>query len=110
MNQTERCSSRAVSALGEQLAIFHKRQFTGRLEVRVGKQIWHLYLALGRFAWADGGAHATRRWRRQMIRSSLFAEASKLRPRENDRLECWDYQILTILAKRKIASSEQRSP
>lgn len=107
MNQTERCSSRAVSVLSEQLAIFQQRQFTGRLDIRVGDRTWYLYLALGRFAWAGGGAHATRRWRRQMMRSSLFAEASKLRPRENDRFECWDYQILTILAKRQIASSEQ---
>jgi len=107
MNRAERCSSRAVSALGEQLAVFQKRQFTGRLDIRGGDQTWYLYLALGRLAWAGGGAHATRRWRRQMIRSSLFAEASKLRPRDNDCFECWDYQILTILAKRKIATTEQ---
>ena len=103
----DRCPNQAIDYLGKQLAPFQERQFTGRLDVSVGDQTWYLYLALGRFAWATGGCHPTRRWRRQMIRSGLFASASKIRLRQSDRFECWDYQVLTLLAQRKQATTEQ---
>ncbi|WP_017307219.1 response regulator [Spirulina subsalsa] len=90
------------------LGIYHKQQFTGRLDVEVSPgQHWSLYLTLGRFSWATGGVHPTRRWRRQMIRNDLLSSASKVRLRQNDRFECWDYQVLTLLAQRRIANGEQ---
>ncbi|NJL01141.1 MAG: response regulator [Spirulinaceae cyanobacterium RM2_2_10] len=97
----------AADFLSQQLTPFQQQRFTGRLDITVGGQNWRLYLALGRFAWATGDGHAIRRWRRQMIRSGLFASASKIRPRQGDCFECWDYQALTILAQRQVASSEQ---
>ncbi len=97
----------AVAALEDRLNDFYERQFTGRLDITVGQQRWSLYLGLGRLAWATGGPHPTRRWRRQLIRSNLFVSANKVRLRQGDRFECWDYQVLTLLAQRKIASAEQ---
>lgn len=94
-------------SLSTRLAHFQDQQFTGRLDITVAQGTqWHLYLALGRFAWAAGGLHPVRRWRRQLLHNQLRAAAQDLTIRESDRFECWDYQILTLLAKRQIARTK----
>ncbi|NEO84342.1 MAG: response regulator [Spirulina sp. SIO3F2] len=95
------------NSLHTQLTLFQEQQFTGRIDIRVASKIrWSLYLVLGRFAWASGGEHPARRWRRQLLNNQLLGPAKTIQVRATDRFECWDYQILTLLARRRVASTE----
>lgn len=88
-----------------QLERLQKQHFTGRLDVDVQGKKWNLYLSLGRFAWASGGLHEQRRWRRQLIRTGID---QSIQARKNDRNECWDYGLLTLLSQRKLINKDQQ--
>ncbi|TVQ54850.1 MAG: response regulator [Spirulina sp. DLM2.Bin59] len=106
-NQTTHSALIAGASLRSQLINFERHQFTGRLDIAIApKQTWSLYLALGRLAWAAGGLHPRRRWRRQLLCNQLASTAAQAKIRQSDRFECWDYQILTLLAKRQLANNE----
>ncbi len=84
-----------------------RRQFTGRLDIKSHGQKWSLYLNLGRLVWASGGIHPHWRWQRHL---SLYCPQVKqneqiLTPK--DGFECLDYELLTILAQRRLVSIEQ---
>lgn len=82
---------------------YSQRQFTGRLDVEVasGEQ-WYLYLSLGRFIWASGGDHPTRRWHRQIVRTVTAMPLQELTPLATARFECWDYHLLCLCAYHKL--------
>jgi chemotaxis family two-component system response regulator PixG len=83
----------------EQLLNCSQSQFTGRLNLRDQNEgQWQFYFGLGRIMWAMGGSHPHRRLRRLLAQHCPQANASTLKP--NAHLECWDYQLLTILARR----------
>lgn len=106
-NQTTHSALIAGASLRSQLINFEQHQFTGRLDITIApKQTWSLYLALGRLAWAAGGLHPLRRWRRQLLCTQLASRAAQVKIRQGDCCECWDYQILTLLAKRQLANNE----
>lgn len=106
-NQTTHSALIAGASLRSQLINFERHQFTGRLDITIApKQTWSLYLALGRLAWAAGGLHPLRRWRRQLLCNQLTSTTTEVKIRQGDRFECWDYQILTLLAKRQLADNE----
>lgn len=91
----------------DQLALFQEQQFTGRIDVQVpGSSTWSIYTVLGRFAWATGGLHSARRWQRHLLRNHLLKSAKTIQMRATDNFECRDYQLLTLLAKRRIATTE----
>ncbi|MEM9539885.1 MAG: response regulator [Cyanobacteria bacterium P01_E01_bin.42] len=92
-------------SLPSQLKRLQAQHFTGRVDIDVSGQTWKLYLSLGRFAWASGGVHERRRWRRQLIRANVNRE---IKARQNDRFECWDYGLLNILSVRKLITKEQQ--
>lgn len=88
-----------------QLKRLQQQHFTGRLDIDVQGQQWHLYLSLGRFAWAAGGVHPRRRWRRQLIRTGM---TQRIQAKRSDRYECWDYELLTLLSQKKRINKEQQ--
>lgn len=92
-----------VNSVIEQLTARSKSQFTGRLDIREQEgQQWHLYLGLGRIVWATGGSHPYRRLRRLLAQHCPQANASNFRREtDNNNIECWDYHLLTVLARRK---------
>jgi chemotaxis family two-component system response regulator PixG len=103
----ENSSSGGIGQLRSQLACFQSHQFTGRIDLTIApNQTWSLYLALGRLAWASGGPHAMRRWRRQLLCHQLTQTAQQIKVRQNDQFECWNYQILTLLATRQLANTD----
>lgn len=91
--------------LQSQLKRLQKQHFTGCVNINVCGQTWKLYLSLGRFAWASGGIHERRRWRRQLIRTGI---SQQIQIRPGDRFECWDYGLLTLLSQRKLINKEQQ--
>ncbi|MBP0017533.1 MAG: response regulator [Cyanobacteria bacterium SBLK] len=88
-----------------QLKRLQQQHFTGRLDIDVQGQQWCLYLSLGRFAWASGGIHPGRRWRRQLIRTGI---TQRVQVKDSDRYECWDYALLTLLSQKKLIDKEQQ--
>ncbi|WP_072621417.1 response regulator [Spirulina major] len=103
----ENSSRGGTGQLRSQLACFQSHQFTGRIDLTIApNQTWSLYLALGRLAWASGGPHSMRRWRRQLLSHQLTQTAQQIKVRQNDQFECWDYQILTLLATRQLANTD----
>lgn len=106
-HQTTHSTVIVGASLRSQLINFEQHQFTGRLDITIApKQTWSIYLALGRLAWATGGRHPLRRWRRQLLSNQLSNTAAEVKIRQGDHFECWDYQILTLLAKRQLADNE----
>ncbi|MDB9311510.1 response regulator [Spirulina sp. CS-785/01] len=97
------------SSLLSQLTVYQTRQFTGRLDIEVsGGKKWSLYLSLGQIAWAAGGIHPVRRWRRQLTNVGITLSPQALQLRQSDRFECWDYQLLTLLLQRQKITKEQQ--
>ncbi|MEM9539886.1 MAG: response regulator [Cyanobacteria bacterium P01_E01_bin.42] len=88
-----------------QLKRLQQQRFTGRLDIDVQGQQWCLYLSLGRIAWATGGVHPGRRWRRQLLRTGM---TQRIQVKGSDRYECWDYELLTLLSHKKLINKEQQ--
>jgi two-component system, chemotaxis family, response regulator PixG len=101
--RTDSTLPKTLSDFHELLSFYSQRQFTGRLDVEVtsGEQ-WHLYLSLGRFVWASGGEHPTRRWRRQIVRTVTAIPQQEFAAQGTDRVECWDYHLLSWFAYQKL--------
>jgi chemotaxis family two-component system response regulator PixG len=91
-----------------QLQLLSQKQFTGRLDIETatGRQ-WSLYLSFGQLIWASGSVHPTRRLRRQLSHCLPQVNLKSVSPRDSDRFECWDYHILTILARRQVTATEE---
>ncbi|MDY6781031.1 MAG: response regulator [Cyanobacteriota bacterium] len=90
-----------LSASGalEQLLDCSQSQFTGRLTLRDRRdRQWQFYLGLGRIVWATGGVHPHRRLRRLLARYCPQTQATA--PLSQKRVECGDYQLLAMIARR----------
>jgi chemotaxis family two-component system response regulator PixG len=86
------------------LVRYNQQQFTGRLDLEISSgQQWSLYLSLGRFIWAFGGEHPTRRWRRQISATVAGISQQALTAVERTgRFECWDYHLLAVCVYQKL--------
>lgn len=101
------CDFRAAAtldALYHNLVRYSQKQFTGRLDLETSSgQQWSLYLSLGRFIWAFGGEHPTRRWRRQISATVAGISQQALTAVERTaRFECWDYHLLSVCVHQKL--------
>lgn len=92
--------------LTDQIQIYTQKQFTGRLDVQ-GTTTWSLYFCLGRLVWATGGEHQIRRWYRHLNQYCPQIPTNGVRLRESDVTKYWEYQLLTVLAKRQKITGEQ---
>ncbi|MEC4893160.1 MAG: response regulator [Oscillatoria sp. PMC 1051.18] len=91
-----------------QLTACANKQYTGRLDIEnQTKQKWSLYLSFGRLAWATGGVHPVRRWRRQLARCCPQKKVNNISLRHTDEFECWDYHLMMLWVKRE--EIDQRS-
>ncbi|MGB5900417.1 MAG: hypothetical protein WBG66_19650, partial [Geitlerinemataceae cyanobacterium] len=70
------------------------QHFTGKLEI-VGRSgaPWGLYYQFGRLIWVTGGIHSVRRLRRTFARYCPDISLSRLKFRDGDRFDCWDYHV-----------------
>lgn len=97
-----------LTDLVAELSCYSQQQFTGRIDIQaITGQVWSLYLHLGFLVWARGGAHPSRRWRRQLFLCNHPARSQKIVVRAKDDFECWDYHSLTLLAQRQTISDAQ---
>lgn len=91
--------------LWSQLLLSSHRQFTGRIDLQgLSGQKWSLYLNLGRLVWTTGGNHPVRRWRRLMFQYCPNVNWQQINWRQHDHFECWDYELLNVLAEQKLLS------
>lgn len=98
---------KAHQAFCTKLQLFQQKQFTGRVDINLATgQQWSLYFSFGHLIWASGSVHPTRRLRRHLSRQMPQVSLKTVSPRDSDSFECWDYHILTILAQRKVTSTE----
>ena len=100
-------SPKAYQLFCSKLKQFHQKQFTGKLDIQIATgQTWSLYFSFGHLIWAAGSVHPTRRLRRQISKHTPKVSIKSISPRDSDNFECWDYHILTILAHRKVITTE----
>lgn len=86
------------------LNVYCQQRFTGQLAIESATGAsWQLYLVWGRLAWATGGDHPYRRWRRQFyLATGRVPEFPALRD------EAWDYRELVSLAGRSLSADQVR--
>lgn len=63
-----------------------------------------LYFNLGRFAWATGGVHPIRRFKRQLTRHCADAIIQPISLRPEERTANWDYNLLLMLMRRGLVN------
>ena len=94
--------------LWSQLLLSSHRQFTGRIDLQsLDRQQWSLYFNLGRLVWATGGNHPVRRWRRLMFQYCPNVNWQHINWRKHENFECWDYELLNVLAEQKLLSLDR---
>ena len=101
-------SRKYSSQLLNQLIFFKQKQFTGKVNIQdyVGTK-WSLYLCLGRLVWAEGGIHPYRAWRRLLDRYCPQVNETNFKLGGDQKYECGDYYVLTILLQKKHISREE---
>ena len=101
-------SRKYSSQLLNQLIFFKQKQFTGKVNVKdfVGTK-WSLYLCLGRLVWAEGGIHPYRAWRRLLDRYCSQVNETNFKLDGDQKYECGDYYVLTILLQKKYITREE---
>lgn len=74
------------------LSVYRQQRFTGKLTVASTEGIrWELYLIWGQLAWASGGLHPRRRWRRQYFLATGNIPTPAILSATEDG---WDYSAL----------------
>ncbi|WP_179047917.1 response regulator [Nostoc sp. TCL26-01] len=84
-------------------------QYNGQLNlISPNQHQWTFYYRLGRIAWATGGTHPFRRWRRLMAQHCPQIDVDKMQLRQQDiSTNYWDYRLLEILYKKQKIQREQ---
>jgi CheY-like chemotaxis protein len=94
--------------LKEKLLSFKDKQFTGRLDINDSKgQQWRLYFCLSRFIWADSSCLMNRTWQRLLSYYCPKVDETQIDIQEAQKLECWDYHIISVLLEKFRISKEQ---
>lgn len=96
-----------MKSLASELAICVKSKFTGRLDISTYKGDYKLYFGLGSLAWATGGLHPNRRWRRNLRQICPSIDQSKIKIRQTDEMDDWEYSALVILLQRRTITTSQ---
>lgn len=96
-----------MNSLASELAVCVKSKFTGRLDISTQKGDYRLYFGLGSLAWATGGLHPNRRWRRNLRHTCPEIDQNQIKFRQTDEMDDWEYSALVILLQRGIISNEQ---
>lgn len=96
-----------MKSLASELAICVKSKFTGRLDISTYKGDYKLYFGLGSLAWATGGLHSNRRWRRNLRQTCPDIDQSQIKIRQTDEMDNWEYSALVILLQRGTINSKQ---
>ncbi len=96
-----------METFSTQLQWWSQKRLTGYLDIQVSHlQQWSLVLDQGRLAWAKGGLHPQRRWRRLMNSfAPQFSEALR-RDAETAIASGQEYQLLTLWTQRKTLDLE----
>lgn len=96
-----------MKSLASELAICVKSKFTGRLDISTYKGNYKLYFGLGSLAWATGGLHPNRRWRRTLRQICPDIDQGKIKIRQTDEMDNWEYSALVILLQRGMINTKQ---
>ncbi len=96
-----------MKSLASELAICVKSKFTGRLDISSYKGDYKLYFGLGSLAWATGGLHPNRRWRRNLRQICPDIDQSQIKIRQTDEMDNWEYSALVILLQRGTINTKQ---
>lgn len=86
------------------LMAYSQQHFTGRIDIQTATgETWQVYLTLGQTAWATGGHHPRRRWRRQLQRAGLGSAVrdslAQLDAGFEGKCDCAEYHLLAQLAR-----------
>ncbi len=96
------------SELATRLKSLENKQFTGIIRVQSKSgQNWRIFLCLSRIVWVDGGITPNRDWRRLWLKYFANIDTNKISLPEKEELECWDYNLLTLLLKKNLIKKEQ---
>lgn len=84
-------------------------QYSGKLNIKSSKgHKWTFYYRLGRIAWATGGTHPFRRWRRHMAEHCPEIDVEKMPLRVEDiSIDYWGYRLLEVLHEKQKIKREQ---
>lgn len=94
-----------VELIGQIQSIIQS-QLNGRIYLRSPQENWHLDFRVGRLVWASGGSHRFRRWQRSLKRFCPELSPTKVRLREKEIFDHWEYLALTVMIKRQQINRE----
>ena len=88
---------------------FKKQSFTGIAHIKPktnSPTYWKIYFKEGKIIWADGGFHSTRSWQRHLNKYCPKIDPNQINSYINNKYRCSEYQLLLLLLKRGMSSTE----
>lgn len=104
--------SQLSKQLFERLLDYSNKGFTGKIDLQVSSQLkTTIYFNLGFLAWVTDESFSPRRWSRYLKQAGLLPsqiqEISNWNRKKISTEECWEYDYLVILAKKKYLNQLQ---